>query len=119
MCDRVCPPAAVATCLTWPNVTSSWVNFSAAFVGVGLFWWNFLRIQYQQSTRRNQEDAADRINKVISDVSRVESLLRKLSPLVESIRKDVTPQQAIEISGVVSQANSAIRTAQSDLTDED
>lgn len=107
------PPAGVAflwVVINW-NGGSPTVNFSGAFVTSGLIWWNFLRIQYQQATRANQEEAANQIGKVIADLASVERLLKELSPILVVSHNNLSPEQATEINTAVGEASKAVSTA--------
>lgn len=86
--------------------------FSTAFGIFGLAWWNFLRIQYQQTNRAAQEEAGSQLVELADDVGRVEELLKnQLTPLLQSIGNRLSPQEMREISRIVDQANTAIETA--------
>ncbi|WP_156795478.1 hypothetical protein [Bradyrhizobium icense] len=104
------PPAGVATFSLWPHPFASRVEFSATFVAAGLFWWNILRIQHQQTTKANQENATAQINTVAASIDRVETVLRDLNQTI-STQKNLSPEQVREVDKAVSEANSTIATA--------
>ena len=93
--------------------------FSGGFFAFGVAWWNFLRIQYQQTSRAQQGETATEVAKLRDNVESAEGLLRRLTNIVEDIRTSITPQQAKEITEIVEQANTAIQSANTTLRSTD
>jgi hypothetical protein len=92
------------------TAASAITNFSAAFVSLGIVWANFLRIQYQQTTRVAQEEASNQIETVLSALDRVEGSLQRLAQVV-TVQTNLSPEQSREVGSAVNEAHNAIATA--------
>ena len=109
------PPAIIG--IAWAawnyngTAASAITNFSAAFVSLGIFWANFLRIQYQQTTRAQQDASAAQLETVKTDLSRVEGAIQKLTGMVAANISSFTPERARELTSAVNEANNAVTTA--------
>jgi hypothetical protein len=55
-------------------------HFGAAFVVVGIAWWNLLRIHHQQSARAKQDDIAAAVNTIESNLSRIVDVTKQYAP---------------------------------------
>lgn len=97
------------------TVAGAVANFSAAFVTVGIVWSSFLRIQYQQTTRAHQENAADEFRTIKSNLDRVEGALQELSKVI-AIQGTLSPEQSKEVVTALNQANSTISSANNTIT---
>lgn len=113
------PPAVVAlfaTYISWDGLkalSDMWLTFTAAFTACGLIWFSFLRIQYQQTNRAAQDDAADQLEEVRKDVARVEVLLKDLPALLAPLKGTLSK----EAENAVATANTNIQTANTILND--
>ena len=111
------PPAVIgAIWATWNfngTAASAVANFSAAFVTLGIIWANFLRIQYQQTTRAHQDSTQAKIDSIAADLLRVEGSVLKLTHIVSVDGAALPPDRAREIASAVKEANTAIETANS------
>lgn len=109
------PPAIVgAAWAVWNfngTAASAVANFSAAFVSLGIVWANFLRIQYQQTVRAQQENASEQIKEMTDNLGRVEGSIQKLSAMVSANLSALPPERAREITSAVNDANNAVSTA--------